>query len=57
MQFSGLQSRLDKIDEVFLIAVDIAKVPSVPRQILKNIPGHRTRPAGTIERNYTFKVA
>jgi hypothetical protein len=46
MQFSGLQSRLDKFDEAFLIAVNIVKVPSVPRQILKNIPGHRTRPAG-----------
>jgi hypothetical protein len=25
-------------DEAFLIAVDIAKLPSVPRQILKDIP-------------------
>jgi hypothetical protein len=36
-------------DEAFLIAVTIAKLPSVPRQILKDIPSRRLRPAGTIE--------
>jgi len=28
----------EKRDEAFLIAVNIAKLPSVPRQILKEIP-------------------
>jgi hypothetical protein len=38
-------------DEAFLIAVNIAKLPSVPRQILKDIPrGRQIRLAGTIER-------
>ena len=34
-------------DEAFLIAVNIAKLPSVPRQILKDIP----RPANTASRD------
>ena len=34
-------------DEVFLIAVNIAKLPSVPRQILKDIP----RPPNTASRD------
>jgi hypothetical protein len=34
-------------DEAFLIAVNIAKLPSVPRQILKDIP----RPPNTASRN------
>jgi hypothetical protein len=36
-------------DEAFLIAVNIAKPPSVPRQILRTLHGRRTRPAGMIE--------
>ena len=38
-------------DEAFLIAVNIAKLPSVPRQILKDIPRPPNRPAGTIQGN------
>jgi hypothetical protein len=34
-------------DEAFLIAVNIAKLPSVPRQILKDIPRRQLRRAGT----------
>ena len=34
-------------DEAFLIAVNIAKLPSVPRQILKDIP----RPPNSVGRN------
>jgi hypothetical protein len=34
-------------DEAFLIAVNIAKLPSVPRQILKGIP----RPPNTASRD------
>jgi hypothetical protein len=34
-------------DEAFLLAVNIAKLPSVPRQILKNIP----RPPNTASRD------
>jgi hypothetical protein len=34
-------------DEAFLIAVNIAKLPSVPRQILKDIP----RPPNSASRN------
>jgi hypothetical protein len=34
-------------DEAFLLAVDIAKLPSVPRQILKDIP----RPPNTASRD------
>jgi len=34
-------------DEAFLIAVNIAKLPSVPRQILKDIP----RPANSASRD------
>ena len=41
-------------DEVFLIAVTIAKLPSVPRQILKDIYGSQIQPAGTIERQCVF---
>jgi hypothetical protein len=38
-------------DEAFLIAVNIAKLPSVPRQILKDIPRPpNSAPAATIER-------
>jgi hypothetical protein len=36
-------------DEAFLIAVNIAKLPSVPRPILKDIHGRQIRPAGMIE--------
>jgi hypothetical protein len=36
-------------DEAFLIAVNIAKLPSVPRQILKDIPRPPNSAAGTIE--------
>ena len=32
----------------FLIAMNIATLPSVPRQTLKDIHGRRTQPAGTI---------
>jgi hypothetical protein len=35
---------------LYLGATNIAKLPSAPRQILKDIHGRRTRPAGTIER-------
>jgi hypothetical protein len=38
-------------DEAFLVAVNIAKLPSVPRQILKDITRPPIRPAGTIERD------
>ena len=31
-------ANLLSLDEAFLIAVNIAKLPSVPRQILKDIP-------------------
>jgi hypothetical protein len=34
-------------DEAFLIAVNIAKLPSVPRQILKDIP----RPSNSASRD------
>jgi hypothetical protein len=34
-------------DEAFLLAVNIAKLPSVPRQILKDIP----RPPNTADRD------
>jgi hypothetical protein len=34
-------------DEAFLLAVNIAKLPSVPRQILKDIP----RPPNSASRN------
>jgi hypothetical protein len=34
-------------DEAFLIAVTIAKLPSVPRQILKDVP----RPPNTASRD------
>ena len=34
-------------DEAFLVAVNIAKLPSVPRQILKDIP----RPLNTASRD------
>ena len=34
-------------DEAFLLAVNIAKLPSVPRQILKDIP----RPSNTASRD------
>jgi hypothetical protein len=34
----GAQAQLLTRDEAFLIAVNIAKLPSVPRQILKDIP-------------------
>jgi hypothetical protein len=33
-----LRAKLLTSDEAFLIAVNIAKLPSVPRQILKDIP-------------------
>ena len=36
-------------DEAFLIAVNITKLPSVPRQIIKDIPRRQIRPAGTIK--------
>jgi hypothetical protein len=39
-------------DEAFLIAVNIAKLASVPRHILKDIPRPPNRPAGTIERRH-----
>ena len=35
-------------DEAFLIAVNIAKLPCVPRQILKDIP----RPPNSARRDY-----
>jgi hypothetical protein len=35
-------------DEAFLIALNIAKLPSVPRQILKASHGRQIRPAGMI---------
>jgi hypothetical protein len=35
--------------EAFLVAVNIAKLPSVPRQILKDIPRRQIQPAGKIE--------
>ena len=37
-------------DEAFLLAVNVAKLPSVPRQISKDIPRPPNSPAGTIER-------
>jgi len=36
-------------DEAFLIAANLAKLPSVPWQILKDIPRPTNRPAGAIE--------
>ena len=39
-------------DEAFLIAVNIAKLPSVPRQILKDIP----RPPNTVSRMFEFQL-
>jgi hypothetical protein len=42
----GLPDQLSR-DDVFLIAVDIAKLPSVPPQILKDIP----RPPNTASRD------
>jgi hypothetical protein len=40
-------ARPTDIQRVFLIAVNIAKLPSVPRQILKDIP----RPANSASRD------
>jgi hypothetical protein len=43
-------ARLLTRDEAFLIAVNIAKLPMVPRQILKDIPGRQIQLAPTTER-------
>ena len=43
-------------DEAFLIAVNIAKLPSAPRQILKDIPRPQIPPAGTIEREGNVRI-
>ena len=43
-------------DEAFLLAVNIAKLPSVPRSILKDIPSRQIQPLGTIERRTKRRV-
>ena len=44
---SRAASKLLTRDEAFLLAVNIAKLPSVPRQILKDIP----RPSNSANRD------